>query len=599
MKFRSLVIALAAALAILGGSTQAPAASASALTASDILAKLAVSPEKGSEQYDRARFTHWIDADGNGCDTRREVLIAESTTTVSVGAGCALTGGSWTSPYDGATWTDPAMLEIDHLVPLQEAWTSGASGWNDQQRKDLANDLDFAGSLIAVTGSVNSSKGSRDPAEWLPPLEQARCAYATNWVLVKLRWGLSIDSREKAALSSVFQGACGSAPVEAPSVKVLAPTSFKPISGVQRLAGNDRFATALAISKQYASGVPVVYVTTGLSFPDALSAAPAAAAQGGPLLLVSPRSMPAVVKAEIKRLKPKRIVVVGGTAAVSSSVYSQLRSLAPSIRRDGGADRYATSRIVTERAFAKTKTAFIATGAAFPDALSASAAAGAQSAPVILVNGSSRSLDTATRSLMKKLNVSSATIAGGTGALSSALAASIGSYYSTTRLSGTDRYATSAAINGKKFSQAQRVFFAVGTNFADALAGAAFAGHVGSPLYVVPATCIPAAVSTQVKNWGTTGFTLLGGSAVLGSGVAKRTVCATSKPPAAKPKPPAPTPKPKPSPSKPGNPGDTKNCSDFKTQREAQKWFDTYYPHYGDIARLDRDNDRRVCETLP
>lgn len=596
MRLPSLAVALVAASALAFGTLQVEPAAAASTTARDVLTQLTVTAEKGAEQYDRARFTHWIDADGDGCDTRREVLIAESTNAVSIGTGCSLSNGSWTSPYDGAAWTDPSSLEIDHLVPLQEAWTSGANTWSDQQRKNFANDLDFTGSLVAVTANVNSSKGSKDPAEWLPPLPNARCSYATEWVLVKKRWGLSVDTRESAALAAALQGTCGSTAVTVPPVKISTASAPKPVTGVQRLSGSDRFATAVAISKQYAAGVPVVYVTTGMSFPDALSAAPAAAAQGGPLLLVSPGSMPANVKAEIKRLKPKRIVVVGGTAAVSAGVYSQLRSLASSIRRDGGSDRYATSRIVTERAFTKTKTAFLATGAAFPDALSASAAAGAQSAPVILVNGSARALDAASRSLMKKLGVSSTTIAGGAGAVSSALATSISSSFSTTRLSGADRYATSAAINGKKFPQAQRVFFAVGTNFADALAGAAFAGHVGSPLYVVPSSCIPAAVSAQLKKWSTTGFTLLGGSAVLGEGVAKRKVCATPKPPATKP---APKPAPKPSPSKPKNPGDSKNCSNFTTQREAQKWFDTYYPYYGDIAKLDRDNDRRVCETLP
>src|SRR5262245_19076704 len=152
--------------------------------------------------YSRDLFRHWIDADGDGCNTRNEVLIAEATTTPSVGSGCALSGGRWFSYYDNASWTNPSDLDIDHMVALAEAWDSGARNWTSSRRQAFANDLGDSRSLVAVTDNVNQSKGDRDPAQWLPPYGPARCRYITEWVAVKLRWRLTVDSTEKSALTS-------------------------------------------------------------------------------------------------------------------------------------------------------------------------------------------------------------------------------------------------------------------------------------------------------------------------------------------------------------------------------------------------------------
>lgn len=166
-----------------------------------LVASLRVEPEVQAG-YDRDLFRHWSDSDGDGCDSRREVLIAESLTPVSVGSGCSLTGGQWYSAFDGVTTTDASSFDIDHFVPLKEAWDSGAHSWDSGTRQRFANDLDFAGSLIAVTAGSNRSKGASDPAEWLPPNGSYRCTYLITWVEVKLRWNLSADPREIAAIRS-------------------------------------------------------------------------------------------------------------------------------------------------------------------------------------------------------------------------------------------------------------------------------------------------------------------------------------------------------------------------------------------------------------
>jgi len=170
-----------------------------------LVSRLRVEPEVQAG-YDRDLFRHWIDADGDGCDTRREVLIAESTTPVSVGSGCSLAGGTWYSAFDGVTTTDASSFDIDHFVPLKEAWDSGAHAWDSGTRQRFANDLEFAGSLIAVSASSNRSKGAGDPAEWLPPNRSYRCVYLVAWVEVKLRWNLSADPGEIAAIRSAGSG---------------------------------------------------------------------------------------------------------------------------------------------------------------------------------------------------------------------------------------------------------------------------------------------------------------------------------------------------------------------------------------------------------
>ncbi len=303
---------------------------------------------------------------------------------------------------------------------------------------------------------------------------------------------------------------------------------------VSRLAGSNRYETAVAISSEFDPGVPVVYLATGTNYPDALSAASAAAFQGGPLLLTTPTSLPKVIRNELARLNPDLVVIVGGTSVVSTTVTAQLESLLPSaqVRRDAGANRYETSRIIAANAFPAgvTTGAYIATGENFPDALSASAAAGKAGIPVILVNGASSTLDTATRNLFTTLGMNRAYIAGGTAVVSTGIQNRLITLFGASnvyRFAGADRYATSVAINEAEFeaSVSNKVYLATGLDFADALAGAALAGNDGAPLFVVPRTCVPADVLAQIDILQARTVILLGGTSVLTSGVANLTRC--------------------------------------------------------------------------
>lgn len=170
----------------------------SAATARTYLASLTVATEDRTG-YNRDLFPHWITQSGT-CNTR-EVVLKRDGTNVVQDSSCAATSGRWYSPYDGATWTAASDVDIDHLVPLAEAWDSGADSWTTSRRQAFANDLTRP-QLIAVTDNVNQAKGDQDPATWMPSVSSYRCTYVRAWVQVKYYYDLSVDSAEKSALTS-------------------------------------------------------------------------------------------------------------------------------------------------------------------------------------------------------------------------------------------------------------------------------------------------------------------------------------------------------------------------------------------------------------
>lgn len=205
MKHRGIVSAIiAVTAAAVIGIVQAPASSAKEQTVLSLLRSLSVEPER-SDGYDRDLFPHW-DYLGDDCDVRDAVLIAEARKGPSTGSSCPVGRGRWFSAFDGAIVRDPSQLDVDHLVPLAEAWGSGARSWSTGVREAFANDLGYSRTLIAVTASSNRSKGDQDPAEWLPPRTSYRCTYVSDWIAVKWRWRLSVDAREAAALRVLVQG---------------------------------------------------------------------------------------------------------------------------------------------------------------------------------------------------------------------------------------------------------------------------------------------------------------------------------------------------------------------------------------------------------
>jgi len=169
--------------------------------------------------------------------------------------------------------------------------------------------------------------------------------------------------------------------------------------------------------------------------------------------------------------------------------------------------------------------AYLATGEKFPDALAAGGAAGSQDAPVILVKGSASDLDAATEALLDELGTTDTRVLGGEASVTPGVFNDIDAVTSAVRLGGADRYQAARTINADAFDSADRAFIATGLNFPDALAGSAWAAASGSPMYVVPGTCVTAGVLADLDTLGVTHVTLLGGEASLTPDVFAMTSC--------------------------------------------------------------------------
>jgi len=174
-------------------------------TAWSQLNSLTVRSEGSTSGYDRSLFPHWITIEGT-CNAREYVLKWDGYN-VTVDSSCRATSGSWYSDYDGVWTSDPSSFDIDHVVPLAEAWRSGANNWSTSKRQSFANNVD-APQLWAVTASSNRSKGDQDPASWMPPRTAVHCNYVKAWINVKYRYGLAVDSSEKSALQYRLNYSC-------------------------------------------------------------------------------------------------------------------------------------------------------------------------------------------------------------------------------------------------------------------------------------------------------------------------------------------------------------------------------------------------------
>lgn len=184
------------------------------MTARRLLAELRVADRLQPDTYDRDAFgSAWSDTDGNGCNQRDDVLLRDAvpgTTTVADQGGCAhdVLAGTWIDPYTGKTLvfddlkdlSQAQAIQIDHVVPLAEAWASGADTWSDNKRREFANDLAV---LLAVDGPTNASKSDGDPAAWRPR-KAYQCVYARRWIRTKHRYDLAVDASEVTALRGML-----------------------------------------------------------------------------------------------------------------------------------------------------------------------------------------------------------------------------------------------------------------------------------------------------------------------------------------------------------------------------------------------------------
>lgn len=198
---RTLLLVVALLLGLVTVATATPPGIPSAATARTQLGSLRVAADGSMTGYSRDLFPHWHTVTG-ACNTREQVLKRDGTNVVT-DSSCAATSGRWFSPYDGASWTAASDVDIDHVVPLANAWRTGARSWTTAKREQFANDLSSP-QLIAVTDNVNQAKGDKSPDTWKPPLTTYWCTYSRMWIGSKHKWALTVNSAEKSALTSML-----------------------------------------------------------------------------------------------------------------------------------------------------------------------------------------------------------------------------------------------------------------------------------------------------------------------------------------------------------------------------------------------------------
>jgi hypothetical protein len=185
----------------LSPTTTSTGSSPDSRSAADQLDRLVVAKPGSMKGYSREKFPHWR-ATGANCDVRDSVLKRDGTK-VKV-SGCNVVAGTWKSVYDGKTLTSPTQVDVDHVVPLANAWRSGAASWTTGRREDFANDLDDP-QLVAVSSGSNRSKGDQDPSTWKPTVTSNWCQYAEDWIAVKTHWKLTVTTGEKSALVDMLR----------------------------------------------------------------------------------------------------------------------------------------------------------------------------------------------------------------------------------------------------------------------------------------------------------------------------------------------------------------------------------------------------------
>jgi putative cell wall-binding protein len=281
-----------------------------------------------------------------------------------------------------------------------------------------------------------------------------------------------------------------------------------------RVNGPERTATAVALSERaFPDGAGVVYIARSDLFPDALVGGPLAARDGGPVLLVHPDRIPAPTTAEIVRLAPERLVVLGGAAAVSDEVVAMLeQQTGVAAARLPGGDRYGTAALASASAYPDgADTVFVVTGQNFPDALAAGAAAARIDAPVLLATRDG--IPAVTAAELVRLAPGRIIVVGGSAAVGPEVEAALAAHAQVVeRIARADRYATAAAIAERFFPETGgEAFVATGASFADALTAAPAMGQVGAPLLLTSPIELPASARTELCRRAPDRITIVGG----------------------------------------------------------------------------------------
>ena len=393
---------------------------------------------------------------------------------------------------------------VDNVAPTIAARTPASSAAGVDA--DTAISVQFS---EAVTGLSGYTMAIRDAAGLVLP---ASVSYDAARRTATLRPRATLPGRGSVKVS------LSAATIRDVAGNPFAGTSwtFTTRRAAPRVGGVDRYATAAQLSaSQFAAGVPVAYVASGAGYADALSGGPAAAAGHGPLLLTAATSLPPATAAELARLAPARIVVLGGTAAVGDAVVAALRGYTSgAVTRIAGVDRYATAARISATAFAPgVGVAYVASGGSFPDALAGGAAAAHLKGPILLTKPGI--LPPATAMELARLAAGRIVVLGGTSMVSDALVAHLDTLTAgaASRIAGADRYATAAAVSAATYpAHVPTLYLATGAGFADGLAAGPVAGLVGGPLLLVGRDAVPAVVIAEIRRLDPSTIVVVGGT---------------------------------------------------------------------------------------
>ncbi len=263
-----------------------------------------------------------------------------------------------------------------------------------------------------------------------------------------------------------------------------------------RLSGENRYETAIAVSKQGWESADTVVIARGDQYADALTAAPLADQYDAPILLTRSGGLAAGVAEEIARLGATNAIVLGGTQAVSADVVTELEGLDLEVDRIGGDTRYDTAVAIAAELETDGTEAVVVSGLNFPDALSAGSYAAVNDKPILLTRPDR--IPAATADELESYDTT--TIIGGSQAVSEEVADEMPD---ATRVSGADRYLTSAAVAELLFEDAGEGLAANGQNFPDALTGNVLAAAYEAPMLLVKKDSVNATVETRAHYYGT------------------------------------------------------------------------------------------------
>ena len=480
-----------------------------------------VKATEGSGFIDRSRTSHLAGAANVGMlhGAYHFALPGQSTATAQADH-FAKNGGSWKA--DGNTL--PPLLDIENNP-------YGANCYGLSQSAMVSWIKTFSNRMLAQTGRLpmiytnyywwQECTGNSN-AFTNQPLHIA--AYGTNnpwmpggWKNYSM-WQFS-STGPFAGDSNVWNGTLA-------SLRTFARGSVKPApvkAAVTRMDGKDRYEVSAAVSKSsFPAGTATVYVASGAIYTDALSGSAAAGHVGGPVLLTATNVLPHVIRAELARLQPQRIVILGGSASVGNSVMDLLRNYAPTVTRVNGKDRYEVSAALSRSTYwVGTETVFIASGAIYTDALSGSAAAAYFGSPVLLT--APTVLPDVIRAELKRLNPKKIVVLGGPGTVSQGVMTLLSNYAPTVnRMDGKDRYEVSAAVSKSTFpARTKTVYIASGAIYTDALSGSAAAGHTDGPVLLTAPNVLPDVIVAEIKRLKPQKIVILGGSATVSNGVMK------------------------------------------------------------------------------